>query len=70
MMDSFDILKHTPLIINGVDATDYLMRAYHTQNKDYIQAVLNMKELYTDMDAFDITEALLETQYYYEDGEC
>ena len=69
-MDSFDILKHTPLIINGVDATDYLKRAYHTQNKDYIQAVLNIKKEYSNMSDFDITEALLETQYYYEDGEC
>jgi len=66
----FDIIKHTPLMINGVDATDHLKRAYHTQNKDYIQAVLYIKKEYHDMGALDIKEALLDTQYYYEDGEC
>jgi len=69
LMTSFDMLKHTPLMINGVDATHYLHRAYLSNNKDYIQAVLSIKDDYNDMGTLDIHEALLDTQHYYEDNE-
>ena len=70
MTKLFDIIKHTPFIINGVDATPYLIRAAKSGDEKYFNAILHLKEPYECMGPLDIEEALIETKYHYEDGEC
>ena len=70
MKELFDVIKHTPFIINGVDATKYLLRAVKSGNKEYVDAVLRLKEPYEMMGPLDIEEALIETKYHYEDYDC
>ena len=70
MENLFDVIKHTPFIINGVDATKYLLRAAKSGNQEYVDAVLRLKPPYELMGPLDIEEALIETQHYYEHGDC
>lgn len=68
-VNSFDILKHTPFLIKGFDATRWLKEAFDSKDPAYIQGILKIKEIYDIgyMDMYDIHEALEDTRIYYED---
>ena len=63
MIDSFDILKHTPFMVKTVDATWLLKLAVQSHNQQFFDAVLNLKALEnTPLDHNDILESVFEVQ--------
>lgn len=63
MIDSFDILKHTPFMIKSVDATWLLKQAIDMNNQEFLDDVLSLKAYEsTPLDHNDILESVFEVQ--------
>jgi hypothetical protein len=61
LVNSFDILQHTPFMIKTVDATWLLEKAYQSGNEDFMDMVMRLKSYEsTPLDHMDILQAVWE----------
>ena len=61
LVNSFDILQHTPFMIKTVDAILLLEKAYQSGNEDFMDMVMRLKSYEsTPLDHMDILQAVWE----------